>query len=124
MKKKLLKRLSSLVFALAMVLSAGAILSSSKGQNHPEIVLAEDEEKPEVDSDETEDKDEETPTESETPTTTTSETPAEPTSSGSEEITAKPAPSVEAKDIFKLIAKAFRDALRDLLAHFKKWFKL
>ena len=118
MKKKLLKRLSALVFALAMVFSTGVAISVAKAENRPEIVLAEDEETPKTDTEEPKD-DETTPEED-----SSQETPAEPSESSSEEAKPQNTPSVEAKDIFKMIAKAFRDALKDLLAHFKKWFKL
>ena len=122
MKKNLLKRLSALVFALAMVLSSGVAISNLRDKNEPQIVLAEDEEKPETDSSESEEKEEEAAPESEPSTETPSETPAESTSTGNQEATPKTASSVEPIDIFKLIAKAFRDALKDLFAHFKRWF--
>ena len=130
MKNKKLKVLIGMFFATAMALSVGTALSVSKPLRPAEIVLAEDEE-PETP---TSSEESETPDSSEEEQTgaANEETPsanegaeATATSESSEEAEeeSKPEP-ISTKDILKILAKTFRDAIKDLIEHIKRWLKL
>ena len=112
MKNKKLKGLIAVLFALAMAVSVGTTLSVARVQKHPEIVLAEEADPETPDSSE-----EEAPKEDEeaTPTTDGAE-------SATEEETKKEVSPISSDEIVKLIIEAFKDAIKDLIAHFKKWF--
>lgn len=121
MKKKGIKSLITVFFALALAVSVGTSLSFAKAQKHPEIVLAEGEEDPEtpVSSED----DEEPASSEETPASSDDAAPIEESSeSASEEQQAAPLPKISVKDILKLIFQAFKDAIKDLIRHLDKWF--
>jgi len=119
MKNKKFKSLIALIFAFSLALGGATLFAEAKAKEPAQIVLAEDE---------NEGDDEETPTTSEEETPSESEetpstTPSEPAQESSQEAKSQPAP-VDAVSILKIFAKAFRDAIKDLIEHFKRWFKL
>ena len=130
MKNRKLKSLFGVLFALAMALSVGTALASARFNKPAEIVLAdgeESEEPTETSSNDEEDvsSNPETPTSSEEETPATSEEPAESSegeesASDSEYIEIE----VEPKDIFQILGNTFRDAIKDLIEHIKRWLKL
>lgn len=113
MKKRKINTLLGAIFALAMAVSAGTTLSFAKSNKHPEIVLAEEETNPETPvTDEEEapstDNDEAVPTKEES-------------ESSSEETATGQAPSISEDDILSIIVNTFKDAIKDLINHFKRW---
>ncbi len=111
MKNKKLKGLIAALFALAMAVSVGTTLSVARVQKHPEIVLAEEADPETPDSSEGEE-----PAEGEeTPATDGSEAKEE--SEESAQVT-----PISSSEIVKLIIESFKDAIKDLIDHFKRWF--
>ena len=111
MKTRKIKGLIASLFTLAMAVSVATTMAVTRQQKLPEIVLAEDVEDPE------------------TPVSNEDEAPAQPADdsiasegqeSASEESKAE-TPSFNSRDIFKIIIQIFKDALKDLMAHFEKW---
>ena len=132
MKKRKINCLVGVFFALALTMSAVTALSLAKASKHPEIVLAEDEEKdPETPVDNQEEKpavDDGNPASSEEPASSSesSESSANPSEmignvlqQGKEAIS-----SISKESVFRTIKNIFRDAIRDLIEHFKRWFKI
>ena len=122
MKSRKVRGLISVFFALAMALSTGALLSKARANKEPEIVLAEGEEQaPEQSSEETPEQSSE-----ETPEQSSEETPAEQPSEGGGEAApeeqADSSAELTPKNIFMVFANAFRDAIKDLIRHIKRWF--
>jgi len=124
MKSKKLKSLLALLFALSLVFGAGTIFVTSKDA---EPTYAEVKREGGVDpGDESEESSEVTPQEDSSETTPEEETPKESSEESSESSASESTVATEdlnAKNVFKALGKAFRDAWLDLLAHIKKWFK-
>ena len=123
MKKRKINSLIGAFFALALAISVGTTLSLRKANKNPEIVLAEDD--PETPTSNTEDP--ETPTSNEeeqnnenteTEVAADGETEVTPVESSSESTSSS---GIDSADIIKIILKTFRDALRDLKEHIKRW---
>ena len=111
MKNKKFKGLIAALFALAMAVSVGTTLSVARVQKHPEIVLAEEADPETPDSSEGEE-----PAEGEeTPATDGSEAKEE-----SEESAQQVTP-ISSSEIVKLLIQSFKDAIKDLINHFKRW---
>ena len=120
MKNRKIKALFGMFFALALALSSGALLASAKTNKPAEIVLAEEE----PDENEEPVSSEETPTTDEGEASGT-EAPAEPreeAESATEDDMIRF--EVTPKDVFTIIGEAFKDAIKDLIEHFKRWFKI
>ena len=97
-----------------MALSTSALLCKARANKESEIVLAEGEEQaPEQSSEET-------------PEQSSEETPAEQPSEGGGEAApeeqADSSAELTPKNIFMVFANAFRDAIKDLIRHIKRWF--
>ena len=131
MKKRKLNCLVGIFFALALTMSAATALSLAKANKNPEIVLAEDEEKdPETPVNNEEEKpavDDANPASSEEPASSSESSESSASASeilgnviqeGKEAIS-----SISKESIFRTIKNIFRDAIRDLIDHFKRWFK-
>ena len=123
MKKRKINSLIGAFFALGLAVSVGTTLSLAKANKNPEIVLAEDD--PETPISNTEDP--ETPTSnegeqnnenSEAEVAADGETELTPAESSSESTSSS---GIDSADIIKIILKTFRDALRDLKEHIKRW---
>ena len=113
MKNKKLKGLIAALFALAMAVSVGTTLSVARVQKHPEIVLAEEADPETPDSSEGQD---------ETPAEAGDTTPTEGSESAdNEEESQKEVAPISSTEIVKLLIQSFKDAIKDLINHFKRW---
>ena len=112
MKNRKIKALLISLFALTLTFSTSLTLSKARGNNRPEIVLAEGEEDPE------------TPTSSEEPAASEEPATATPSESEGSEEKAEESSETQNLSIADIIINIFKDALKDLIEHFKRWFHL
>ena len=118
MKTKAAKSLLASICALALAVSTGTTLSVAKVNKSPEIVLAQSEETPDTDEENS------FLDENATPSQNENSNEAQESESESETTEKEQLPAIEPKEIVKLILKGFKDAIKDLLEHFKRWLKL
>ena len=137
MKTNKIKLLIGALLGISMVFGVGLGLSKSHKVSVPQVVLADGEEEvgsaaPEESTGDSEDKDDSVSSD-DAGTSDTTEPSSDASSAGEESAIEESSEETEEKeesssvgigDVFKAIAKAFRDAFKDLAEHVKKWFKL